>query len=59
MSEQDRINANEYHYSRYEAISNANSLEEAKNLALEEMRIIYDDINDGKIKELAETTITY
>ena len=34
MTEQDRINANKYHYSRYEAITNANSFEEAKNLRL-------------------------
>ena len=59
MTEQDRINANKYHYSRYEAITNAKSFEEAKNLALEEMRIIYEDMNEGKIIDLVETAIKY
>lgn len=43
MSEQDRKNANEYHYSNYEKIYNATDLAEAKAIALEEMRIISDD----------------
>ena len=58
MSEQDRINANEYHYSRYEEIYNAKDLSEAKSIALGEMKIISDDFyieNDaeGKIIELS------
>ena len=43
MNEQDRINANKYHYSNYEKIYNAASLEEAQTIALEEMRIINED----------------
>ena len=43
MSEQDRINANNYHYSNYERIYNAQTLEEAQAIALEQMKIIYDD----------------
>ena len=43
MSEQDRINANDYHYSNYEKIYNASDLAEAKAIALEEMRIISED----------------
>ena len=57
MNEQDRLNANDYHYNNYERIYNAASLEEAKNIALEEMRIIHDDNyiendEEGIIKEL-------
>jgi len=43
MTEQDRLNANNYHYSNYERIYNAKDLVEAKAIALEEMKIIYDD----------------
>lgn len=43
MTEQDRLNANEYHFSNYERIYNASSLEEARQVALEEMRIISED----------------
>ena len=43
MSEQDRRNANDYHYSNYEKIYNATDLAEAKAIALEEMRIISED----------------
>lgn len=57
MSEQDRLNANDYHYSNYEKIYNAKDLAEAKAIALEEMRIIHDDNyiendEEGKIIEL-------
>ncbi len=54
MSEQDRKNANEYHYNNYEKIYNAKDLAEAKAIALEEMRIISDDneIEEDEIKEL-------
>lgn len=57
MSEQDRLNANDYHYSNYEKIYNAKDLAEAKAIALEEMKIIYDDNfiendEEGIIKEL-------
>lgn len=52
MSEQDRRNANEYHYSNYEKIYNASDLAEAKAIALEEMRIISNDENIDKEKEL-------
>lgn len=55
MSEQDRINANDYHYSNYEKIYNASTLEEAQAIALEQMKIIYNDnyIENGEedIKE--------
>ena len=59
MSEQDRINANEYHYSIYEKIYDASTLEEAQAIALEQMKIIYDDnyIANGEEdtkKELAD-----
>jgi hypothetical protein len=56
MSEQDRRNANDYHYSNYEKIYNATDLAEAKAIALEEMRIISDDedIDEDKVKELAD-----
>lgn len=56
MSEQDRKNANDYHYSNYERIYNASDLAEAKAIALEEMRIISDDdnIEEDEIKELAK-----
>lgn len=56
MSEQDRKNANDYHYSNYERIYNATDLAEAKAIALEEMRIISDDdnIEEDEIKELAK-----
>lgn len=60
MTEQDRINANKYHFSRYEAIYNAKDLEEAKNIALGEMKIIHDDMsieNDTK-KELVDNLKT-
>ena len=58
MSEQDRLNANDYHYSNYEKIYNAKDLAEAKAIALEEMRIISEDNfiendEEGKILELA------
>lgn len=43
MSEQDRINANDYHYTNYERIYNAPNLETARAIALEEMKIIHDD----------------
>lgn len=43
MSEQDRINANDYHYSNYEKIYEASTLEEAQAIALEQMKIIYID----------------
>lgn len=57
MSEQDRLNANDYHYSNYERIYNAKDLAEAQAIALEEMRIIHDDNyiendEEGKIIEL-------
>lgn len=55
MSEQDRLNANDYHYSNYEKIYNAGNLAEAKALALEEMRIISEDNfieNDEEGKKL-------
>lgn len=57
MSEQDRLNANDYHYSNYERIYNAKDLAEAKAIALEEMRIIDEDNfiendEEGKIIEL-------
>ena len=57
MSEQDRLNANEYHFSNYERIYNAKDLVEAKAIALEEMRIISEDNfiendEEGKIIEL-------
>ena len=55
MSEQDRINANKYHYSNYERIDNASTLEEAKAIARREMKIMDDDnyIENGEedIKE--------
>ena len=55
MSEQDRINANNYHYCNYEKIHNASTLEEAQAIALEEMKIMDDDnyIENGEedIKE--------
>ena len=56
MSEQDRRNANDYHYSNYEKIYNATDLAEAKAISLEEMRIISDDedIDEDKVKELAD-----
>ena len=38
MSEQDRRNANDYHYSNYEKIYNATDLAEAKAIALEEIK---------------------
>ena len=43
IAEQDRLNANDYHYSNYEGIYNAKDLAKAKAIALEEMKIIYDD----------------
>lgn len=43
LVEQDRLNANDYHYSNYERIYNAQTLEKAKAIALEEMKIIHDD----------------
>lgn len=43
MTEQDRQNANDYHYANYEKIYNADNLAEAKSIALEEMKIICDD----------------
>lgn len=43
MSEQDRLNANEYHFSNYERIYNAKDLTEAQAITLEEMRIISED----------------
>ena len=43
MMEQDRQNANDYHYANYERIYNADNLAEAKSIALEEMKIICDD----------------
>lgn len=54
MSEQDRMNANDYHYNNYERIYNTTDLAEAQAIALEEMRIISDDnrIEEGEIKEL-------
>ena len=57
MREQDRLNANSYHYNNYEKIYNAASLEEAQEIALEEMRIIHEDNyiendEEGIIKEL-------
>lgn len=54
MSEQDRKNANDYHYNNYEKIYNAEDLAEAKAIALEEMQIISDDneIEEDEIKEL-------
>lgn len=57
MSEQDRLNANDYHYSNYEKIYNASDLAEAKAIALEEMKIISEDNfiendEEGKILEL-------
>ena len=57
MNEQDRLNANNYHFSNYEKIYNAASLEEAQAIALEEMRIINEDNfiendEEGIIKEL-------
>lgn len=55
MSEQDRISANKYHYSNYERIDNASTLEEAKAIARREMKIMDDDnyIENGEedIKE--------
>ena len=54
MNEQDRIYANEYHFSNYEKIYNANNLEEAKSIALNEMKIIHEDFfieNDEEIKK--------
>lgn len=53
MSEQDRKNANDYHYNNYEKIYNASDLAEAKAIALEEMRIISDDEVIDKENELA------
>lgn len=53
MGEQDRIYANEYHFSNYEKIYKANNLEEAKSIALNEMKIIHEDFfieNDEEIK---------
>ena len=60
MSEQDRLNANDYHFSRYEEIYNAKDLAEAKAIALQEMKIISDDLyiendEEGKIIELPST----
>lgn len=55
MSEQDRLNANDYHYSNYEKIYNASDLAEAKAIALEEMKIISEDNfieNDEEGKKL-------
>lgn len=43
MSEQDRINANEYHYSIYEKIYNTKDVEKIHLIALEQMRIIHED----------------
>lgn len=56
MSEQDRMNANDYHYNNYERIYNATDLAEAQAIALEEMKIINDDIcfEEDKIIELAD-----
>nr|DAM85247.1 MAG TPA: hypothetical protein [Caudoviricetes sp.] len=66
MSEQDRINANEYHYSNYKRILKAldNKDEaEARAICTREMNIIdkdisieeYEDIEEkGKIIELAD-----
>lgn len=56
MSEQDRINANKYHYENYKNILmalNCNDEEEAKAICIREMSIIDDDIfinNDEKAK---------
>lgn len=44
MNEQDRIYANEYHFRNYERIYNAKDLEEARKIALNEMKIIQDDL---------------
>ena len=56
MSEQDRMNANDYHYNNYERIYNETDLAEAQAIALEEMKIINDDIcfEEDKIIELAD-----
>lgn len=56
MSEQDRMNANDYHYNNYERIYNATDLAEAQAISLEEMKIINDDIcfEEDKIIELAD-----
>ena len=60
MSEQDRINANEYHYENYKSILialNSGDEAEAKAICVREMNIIDEDSfidNDekGKIIEL-------
>ncbi len=59
MSEQDRLNMNDYHFNNYEKIYNAKDLAEAQSIALEEMRIISEDNfiendEEGKIKELVQ-----
>lgn len=60
MSEQDRLNANEYHYKNYKDILialNSNDEAEAKAICIREMSIIEDDNfiendEEGKIIEL-------
>ena len=60
MNEQDRQNANDYHYENYKKILialNSNDYEEAKAICKKEMSIIAEDIfiendEEGKIIEL-------
>ncbi len=63
MTEQDRIYINEDNFKVYEKIYNAKNLEEARMLALQEMKIIQEDIfiendEEGKIIELADANLT-
>lgn len=60
MSEQDRINANEYHYENYKQILialNSNDEAEARAICTREMNIIDQDMfieNDSEDKEIKE-----
>lgn len=62
MSEQDRLNANEYHYNNYKSILialNSDDEAEARAICTKEMNIIENDRfiendEEGIIKELAD-----
>lgn len=43
MTEQDRRLVNNYHYANYEKIYNAANLDEARVIAVEQMKIIQED----------------
>lgn len=59
MSEQDRINANEYHYSIYKKICNVKDIEKAQAIALEQMKIIDEDRNIENGKEDKKIELVY